>query len=293
MFAPRHKAGIARRKRLSYWYVQFQWCVACYDLLQLTKLSGLSCGPKPAQPASDKPPGAACVPAPGFGLFRRRSALSMRSYDEAGAKPWYARWKAYVLVLLGLVAVALVGKWFAGAGAQKNAKAGRPAAAVAVARVDGRHAGDRQRDRHGHADRSATVRTQLSGTVFAMPFKEGQMVHEGQVIAQIDPRPYKLSLSQAQGTLAKDLAQLASARLDLKRYETLAAQDSVARQTLDTQRATVGQLEGTVAADRAAVGTAQLNLQYTAVKAPFSGRIGLRQVSVGPMSPRPTPAALP
>jgi multidrug efflux system membrane fusion protein len=60
----------------------------------------------------------------------------MRSYDEAGAKPWYARWKAYVLVVLALVAVALVGKWFAGAGAQKNAKAGRPAAAVAVARVD-------------------------------------------------------------------------------------------------------------------------------------------------------------
>ncbi|MFX5207050.1 biotin/lipoyl-binding protein, partial [Acinetobacter baumannii] len=90
------------------------------------------------------------------------------------------------------------------------------------------------------------------GTVFAIQFTEGQQVRQGQVIAQIDPRPYRLSLAQAEGTLAKDMAQLNAAKLDLKRYDTLASQDSVARQTLDTQRATVGQLEGTVAADRAA-----------------------------------------
>jgi multidrug efflux system membrane fusion protein len=166
-------------------------------------------------------------------------------------------------------------------GCAKNARSGRPAAAVSAVPVG---LGDMpvQVNAIGTVTPidSAAVRSQLSGTVFSIQFTEGQMVREGQVIAQIDPRPYRLSLAQAEGTLAKDMAQLNSAKLDLKRYETLASQDLVARQTLDTQRATVGQLEGTVAADRA-VGTAKLNLQYTAVKAPFSGRIGLRQVSVG------------
>ena len=203
-------------------------------------------------------------------------------YPSQEEQPARKRWLAYVLVVIGLVAVALIGKWFAGAGAQKNARAGRPAAAVAAVPVG---LGDMPVEVNAIGTvapiDSAAVRSQLSGTVFAILFKEGQQVHEGQVIAQIDPRPYRLSLAQAEGTLAKDTAQLNSAKLDLKRYETLASQDSVARQTLDTQRATVGQLEGTVAADRASVGTAKLNLQYTAVKAPFSGRIGLRQVSVG------------
>ncbi|NOW46047.1 multidrug efflux system membrane fusion protein [Novosphingobium sp. SG751A] len=197
-------------------------------------------------------------------------------------RPRRKPWLAYALVVIGLVAVALIGKWFAGAGAQKNARSGRPAAAVSAVPVG---LGDMPVEVNAIGTvtpiDSAAVRSQLSGTVFAILFKEGQQVREGQVIAQIDPRPYRLSLAQAEGTLAKDMAQLNSAKLDLKRYETLASQDSVARQTLDTQRATVGQLEGTVSADRAAVGTAKLNLQYTAVKAPFSGRIGLRQVSVG------------
>jgi len=203
-------------------------------------------------------------------------------YHAPEDQPARKRWLAYVLVLLGLVAVALVGWWFAGAGAKKNARAGRPAAAVSAVPVT---LADMPVEVNAIGTvtpiDSAAVRSQLSGTVFAIQFTEGQQVHQGQVIAQIDPRPYRLSLAQAEGTLAKDMAQLNSAKLDLKRYETLASQDSVARQTLDTQRATVGQLEGTVSADRASVGTAKLNLQYTAVKAPFSGRIGLRQVSVG------------
>ena len=185
-------------------------------------------------------------------------------------------------MVVGLVVVALVAKWLAGAGAVKNAKSGRPPAAVAVASVD-------------LADvpvivsaigtvtpiDTATVRTTIAGNVFSVLFKEGQHVGEGQMIAQIDPRPYRLTLAQAEGTLARDVAQLNAAKIDLKRYETLAGQDSVAGQQVDTQRATVGQLAGTVAADRAAVGTARLNLAYTAVKAPFAGRIGLKQVSVG------------
>jgi multidrug efflux system membrane fusion protein len=127
---------------------------------------------------------------------------------------------------------------------------------------------------------SAAVRSQLSGTVFSIQFTEGQMVREGQVIAQIDPRPYRLSLAQAEGTLAKDMAQLNSAKLDLKRYETLASQDR-SRARHSTPSAPRWASWKAPSPPTAAVGTAKLNLQYTAVKAPFSGRIGLRQVSVG------------
>jgi multidrug efflux system membrane fusion protein len=128
---------------------------------------------------------------------------------------------------------------------------------------------------------SATVRPQLSGNIFTINFTEGQVVAKGQLLAQIDPRPYRLALSQAQANLARDEATLNLARVDLKRYQTLLAQDSIARQQVDTQAATVKQSEGTVGADRAAVGTARLNLQYTSITAPVSGRIGLRQADIG------------
>jgi multidrug efflux system membrane fusion protein len=128
---------------------------------------------------------------------------------------------------------------------------------------------------------SATVRPQLSGNIFTINFTEGQVVAKGQLLAQIDPRPYRLALAQAEANLARDQATLNLAHVDLQRYRTLLAQDSIARQQVDTQNATVKQSEGTVAADRAAVGTARLNLQYTSITAPVSGRIGLRQVDIG------------
>jgi len=127
----------------------------------------------------------------------------------------------------------------------------------------------------------ATVRPQLSGNLFTINFTEGQMVAKGQLLAQIDPRPYRLALAQAEANLARDEAQLNLARVDLQRYRTLLAQDSIARQQVDTQAATVKQNEGTVAADRAAVGTAKLNLQYTSITAPVAGRVGLRQADIG------------
>jgi multidrug efflux system membrane fusion protein len=127
----------------------------------------------------------------------------------------------------------------------------------------------------------ATVRPQLSGNIFTINFTEGQMVAKGQLLAQIDPRPYRLALAQAEANLARDESQLNLARTDLRRYQTLLAQDSVARQTVDTQVATVKQNEGTVGADRAAIGTARLNLQYTSVTAPVAGRVGLRQADIG------------
>jgi multidrug efflux system membrane fusion protein len=121
----------------------------------------------------------------------------------------------------------------------------------------------------------------LSGTLFSIHFTEGQIVRKGQLLAQIDPRPYRLALAQAQANLMRDIAQLNLAKVDLNRYRTLLAQDSIARQQVDTQAATAKQLEGTVAADRAAVGTARLNLGYTAITAPVAGRVGLRQADIG------------
>ena len=128
---------------------------------------------------------------------------------------------------------------------------------------------------------TVTVRSQISGVLQSVAFTEGQMVSKGQFLAQVDPRPYQAALLQAQGTLARDQAQLAAAKKDLERYKTLVAQDSISQQTLDSQQATVGQLEGTVQSDQAAVQTQQLNLVYAHITAPISGRVGLRQVDPG------------
>lgn len=128
---------------------------------------------------------------------------------------------------------------------------------------------------------TATVRTQLAGILVGINFTEGQMVTKGQVLAQMDARPYRLALAQAQANLARDQAQLADAQRDLGRYRTLLAQDSIARQQVDTQASLVKQLENTVAADEALVGTARLNLEYTTITAPVAGRIGLRQADIG------------
>ncbi|HEX5345049.1 MAG TPA: efflux RND transporter periplasmic adaptor subunit [Duganella sp.] len=128
---------------------------------------------------------------------------------------------------------------------------------------------------------TTTVRPQVSGILQSVLFKEGQMVKAGQVLAQIDPRQFEMSLMQATGNRQRDEAQLENARLTLNRYRTLLGQDSIARQDVDTQAALVKQLEGTVMTDKAAEGTARLNLGYTKVVAPISGRVGLRAVDIG------------
>lgn len=128
---------------------------------------------------------------------------------------------------------------------------------------------------------TTTVRPQVSGILQQVLFKEGQMVKAGQVLAQIDPRQFELQLMQASGQRERDEAQLENARLTLERYRTLLSQDSIARQDVDTQAALVKQLQGTVTTDRANEGTARLNLGYTKVLAPISGRVGLRVVDVG------------
>lgn len=128
---------------------------------------------------------------------------------------------------------------------------------------------------------TVTVHTLVSGILQSVDFTEGQMVTKGQLLAQVDPRPYQAALMQAQGTLARDTAQLSAAKVDLTRYKTLLAQDSVSSQTVDQQTALVGQLEGTVQSDQAAVNTQKLNLSYAHIVAPINGRVGLRQVDAG------------
>ncbi|WP_332876871.1 efflux RND transporter periplasmic adaptor subunit [Massilia sp. S19_KUP03_FR1] len=128
---------------------------------------------------------------------------------------------------------------------------------------------------------TATVRAQVSGVLQKIHFSEGQLVKAGQLLATIDARPFEMALLQAQGTRQRDEAQVESARVMLTRYQTLLTQDSIARQDVDTQAALVKQLEGTIMTDRAAEGVAKINLGYTQVKAPISGRVGLRTVDIG------------
>jgi len=128
---------------------------------------------------------------------------------------------------------------------------------------------------------AVTVRTQLSGYLTVVGFKEGQMVKKGDFLAQIDPRTYQIALSQAQGQLLHDMALLKDAQIDLARFTKLSAQDSIARQQVDTQQSLVQQDEGTVAADQAMVDNAKLNIDYCHIISPITGRIGLRQVDAG------------
>jgi membrane fusion protein, multidrug efflux system len=128
---------------------------------------------------------------------------------------------------------------------------------------------------------TVTIRSQISGYLQKIDFKEGDEVKKGDLLAEIDPRPFEATLAQAKGQLARDEAMLKGAQVDLARYQGLAAQNAVPRQTLDTQVALVGQNEGTVEADRATVKSAEVNLQYTRILSPLDGRVGLRQVDQG------------
>ena len=167
---------------------------------------------------------------------------------------------------------------------QKNAKASGPppAVPVGVATVQ-------QRDFPVYltglgsvqAFNTVDLKSRIDGQIMQVNFQEGQDVKQGDLLIQIDARPYQVALQTANANLQRDEAQLNNAKVQYERMKALYAGGVIAKQDLDTQEASFGQYEGTIAADRAAVDSAKLNLSYTHITSPINGRIGLRQVDVG------------
>jgi multidrug efflux system membrane fusion protein len=202
------------------------------------------------------------------------------------ARRW--RWVALAVVVIAVIVAAWF--WF-GRAAVDPAKAGAGkgdpnARAIPVVAAPARKGSiDVYIDALGTVTprNMVVVRTRVDGQLMTVGFREGQDVKAGDLLAQIDPRPFEVMLTQATGQMAHDQAQLKNAQLDLERYRTLLAQDSISKQQVDTQEALVRQFQGTVATDQGAIDNAKLQLMYSRITAPITGRVGLRQVDPGNM----------
>jgi membrane fusion protein, multidrug efflux system len=207
------------------------------------------------------------------------------SSSDSGTVP-RRRWsRGRIWLVVGVLAIAAAVAWLVSRPSGSTASAPAPAGgdravAVVVAKA-------RRDDIQLHLDalgtvtafNTVTVRTRVDGQIVNLAYTEGQNVHEGDLLVEIDPRPFQVQLSQAQGQLARDEALLANAKLELQRSEE--AREAIPRQQIDTAQANVGQYEGAVRVDQSQIDNANLQLAYARVTAPISGRIGLRPVDVG------------
>jgi membrane fusion protein, multidrug efflux system len=195
------------------------------------------------------------------------------------------RWWAWVA---GALVLAMIGYWLlvrnsaARSASQASSAMGRQAVPVTVApAIQGEFS--RYITALGSVTPfyTVTVKTRVDGQLDSINFKEGQMVREGELLAQVDPRPFQAALEQAQGQLAKDKASLAYARVTLDRDQVLFKDNVISKDALDSQTSTLGQYDGAIQTDQANIDTARLNLIYSHITSPLSGRIGLRLVDPG------------
>jgi multidrug efflux system membrane fusion protein len=214
------------------------------------------------------------------------AAKPVTAYQINPQKP--RRWWVWVLTLLVLVAVGFgTWYWWPKSAETTTAAKGRLDAANRPLPVVAAPAKTGSIDVYLNAlgtvtpRNIVTVHPRVDGQLMSVAFREGQVVKAGDLLAEIDPRPFQVQLTQANGQMAKDQALLKNAQLDLERYRTLLTQDSISKQQVDTQEALVRQNEGTVQSDQGAIDSAKLQLTYARVTAPIGGRVGLRQVDPG------------
>src|SRR5580692_9366945 len=214
--------------------------------------------------------------------------------ESSTAQPAKSRWWLWIVVL----AVVAVAAWYyRGAHSEAGSKAGAPGApgqggpgafvmmGPAPVVVATAQKGDLPVYLIGigsvNAYNTVTVRSRVDGQIVKVNFTEGQFVHEGDALVEIDPRPYQVQLEQAEGQLAKDQAQLHDVQVDFGRYTQLYNDGVIPKQQVDTQEAQVGQFQGAIKADKATIDNAKLQLVYARITAPISGRVGLRLVDQG------------